>query len=114
VTVKTLTQDTADNQALRLLTSAQIRAHPNEYAAFLFHPLTFEPLEPVEFCRSEVEPCGKEADQVQISALSAALEVGIRIAYLDRSEVSGGDEVINWVEFGEAGEEERPLTLLYR
>lgn len=52
---------------------------------------------------------------MQISALSAALEVGIRIAYLDRSEVlSGGDEVINWVEFGEAGEDERPLTLLYR
>lgn len=63
-----------------------------------------------------MEPCGKEADQVQINALSAALEVGIRIAYLDRSEVVGTEDggVINWVEFGEAGEEERPLTLLYR
>ena len=99
----------ADIQALRLLTSAQIRAHPTLYS-------TFEPLEPVDFCRSEVEPCGKEADQVQINALSAALEVGIRIAYLDRSEVLGAENggVINWVEFGEAGEEERPLTLLYR
>lgn len=65
-----------------------------------------------EFCRSEVEPCGKEADQVQITALSEALEIGIKIAYLDRSDLGGGDEVINWVEFGKVSDE--PLTLLYR
>jgi hypothetical protein len=47
-------------------------------------------------------------------ALAEALEIGIRIAYLDRSEVGSGD-VINWVEFGKAtAEEDKPLTLLYR
>lgn len=47
-------------------------------------------------------------------ALGEALEIGIRIAYLDRSEVGSGD-VINWVEFGKAtAEEDKPLTLLYR
>jgi ubiquitin thioesterase protein OTUB1 len=46
-------------------------------------------------------------------ALAEALGVGIRIAYLDRSEIATGD-VINWVEFGKADEESRPLTLLYR
>lgn len=61
-----------------------------------------------------MEPCGKEADQVQITALSEALEVGVRIAYLDRSDVGegSGGEVINWVESGSVGD--RPLTLLYR
>jgi ubiquitin thioesterase protein OTUB1 len=46
-------------------------------------------------------------------ALAEGLGVGIRVAYLDRSEVSEG-EVINWVEFGVRGEDARPLTLLYR
>lgn len=52
---------------------------------------------------------------MQITALSEALDVGVRIAYLDRSDVgAGGDggDVINWVESGKVGE--RPLTLLYR
>jgi ubiquitin thioesterase protein OTUB1 len=76
--------------------------------------MTFEPLDENEFCRSEVEPCGKEADQVQITALSEALEVGVRIAYLDRSDLGDGNagEVINWVESGSS--DDRPLTLLYR
>lgn len=67
-----------------------------------------------DFCRGEVEPCGKEADHAQISALSEALQVPLRIAYLDRSEVGEG-EGINWVQFGPSSDEEdRPLTLLYR
>lgn len=61
-----------------------------------------------------MEPCGKEADQAQIMALAEALSVGIRIAYLDRSEVNS-TEIINWVENGkDTSEEARPLTLLYR
>jgi ubiquitin thioesterase protein OTUB1 len=60
-----------------------------------------------------VEPCGKEADQVQITALSEAFEVGVRIAYLDRSDMGDSEEVINWVESGK-NVQDRPLTLLYR
>lgn len=60
-----------------------------------------------------MEPCGKEADQVQITALSEALEVGVRIAYLDRSDMGAAEEVINWVESGK-NVQDRPLTLLYR
>lgn len=103
-------------KALRLITSAQIRTNPTQFSPFLFHPLTFEPLTADDFCRSEVEPCGKEADQVQITALSEALGTGVRIAYLDRSDLGdGSEEVINWVEFGEKVKEgDRPLTLLYR
>jgi len=72
-------------------------------------------LTPDDFCRQEVEPCGKEADHAQITALAEALTVGVRVAYLDRSEVKDAGEVINWVEFGkETMEESMPLTLLYR
>jgi ubiquitin thioesterase protein OTUB1 len=48
-------------------------------------------------------------------ALAEALSVGVRIAYLDRSDLGSNTDVINWVEFGkETTEQDRPLTLLYR
>lgn len=100
--------------ALRLMTGAHIRTNPDDFAPFLFSPSTLEPISPERFCREEVEPCGNEADHAQIMALAAALAVPVRVAYLDRSDVSGED-VINWVEFGRsAAEDTRPLTLLYR
>ncbi|ODN77664.1 hypothetical protein L202_04815 [Cryptococcus amylolentus CBS 6039] len=100
--------------SLRLITSAYIRTHADLFSPFLFSPVTFEPLSAEEFCKQEVEPCGKEADHAQIMALSQALKQGIKVAYLDRSEVGDGS-VINWVEFGnDTSEESRPLTLLYR
>jgi hypothetical protein len=100
--------------ALRLMTAAYIRTHPDDFAPFLFSPSTLEAVTPEQFCREEVEPCGKEADHSQIMALAAALAVPVRVAYLDRSEIS--TDVINWVEFGTAAaaDESRPLTLLYR
>ncbi|OCF38362.1 ubiquitin thioesterase OTUB1 [Kwoniella heveanensis CBS 569] len=110
--------------ALRLITSSYIRSHADLFSPFLLSPTTFLPLSTDEFCRQEVEPCGKEADHAQIMALSEALSIGVRIAYLDRSEVGGDSsaaaagaegEVINWVEFGkDTSEADRPLTLLYR
>lgn len=96
------------------MTSAYIRTNPSTFSDFLLSPTTFLPLTPEEFCRQEVEPVGKEADHAQIMALAETLQVGIRVAYLDRSDVGNG-EVINWVEFGPGTkEEQRPLTLLYR
>ncbi|WVR00233.1 hypothetical protein IAU59_007375 [Kwoniella sp. CBS 9459] len=112
--------------ALRLITSAYIRSHADLFSPFLLSPTTFLPLSTDEFCRQEVEPCGKEADHAQIMALSEALSIGVRLAYLDRSEILGGGgggesgaegegEVINWVAFGkDTSETDRPLTLLYR
>ena len=48
-------------------------------------------------------------------ALSESLSVGVRIAYLDKSDLTSQSEVINWVEFGnDTTEENQPLTLLYR
>ncbi|WVN84978.1 uncharacterized protein L203_100115 [Cryptococcus depauperatus CBS 7841] len=100
--------------SLRLITSSFIRTHSDLFSPFLLSPATLLPLSTEDFCRSEVEPCGKEADHAQIMALSDALDMGVRIAYLDKSDVEG-DSVINWVEFGrDSSEAARPLTLLYR
>lgn len=49
---------------LRLLTSAQIRADSDSYAAFLFHPEIGEQMEVRDFCESFVEAVGKEAGMV--------------------------------------------------
>jgi hypothetical protein len=46
---------------LRLLTSAEIRVHPDNYAGFLFHPETMEPMDVGDFCSAFVESIGKEA-----------------------------------------------------
>jgi len=68
---------------LRLLTSAQIRIHPEDYEAFLFNPETGDMMTPVEFCNSFVEPANKEADEVQIRALTRVLHINLEVAYLD-------------------------------
>jgi hypothetical protein len=46
---------------LRLLTSAEIRVHPDSYTGFLFHPETMEPMDAGDFCTAFVESMGKEA-----------------------------------------------------
>ncbi|EJD43683.1 cysteine proteinase [Auricularia subglabra TFB-10046 SS5] len=81
---------------LRLLTSAQIRADADNYAAFLFHPETGEPMAVREFCESFVEAIGREADHVQVTALARALKVNVRIAYLDGR---GTGDSVEFVEF---------------
>ncbi|KAL4247706.1 Papain-like cysteine peptidase superfamily protein [Abortiporus biennis] len=68
---------------LRLLTSAEIRSNPDNYEPFLFHPETGEQMNTRDFCEGFVEACGKEADHVQITALTKALKVDIKVAYLD-------------------------------
>lgn len=46
---------------LRLLTSAQIRLAPEDFAPFLFHPEIGEPMETAPFCENFVESVGREA-----------------------------------------------------
>ena len=58
---------------LRLLTSAQIRADPDDFAPFIFHPELGIPMEPREFCENFVESVGKEAGQRYHCELAAIL-----------------------------------------
>ncbi|KAI0077636.1 cysteine proteinase [Panus rudis PR-1116 ss-1] len=98
---------------LRLLTSAQIRLDPENYAPFLFHPELGEPMETVAFCENFVEAVGKEADHPQITALSRALNVSISVAYLDGHDRNSSDPV-NFVPFDTGDDSEEPIRLLYR
>lgn len=43
-----------------------------------------------QFCRQEVEPMGRECEQVQIIALCEALSVGVSIEYLDGAPLASG------------------------
>jgi len=96
---------------LRLLTSAYIRTHSDDFGAFLSHPESGNPLEAREFCEQLVESVGKEADHVQITALCRALQINISIAYLDGRSTDGS---VNFVPFSFAEEGEKPILLLYR
>ncbi|KAL7411699.1 peptidase C65 Otubain-domain-containing protein [Mrakia frigida] len=95
---------------LRLVTSSWIRSKPEEFEFFLMGP-DGEMLSVLNFCQNEVEACGKEADNVQIMALSACLDVPIKIAYLD---ASGDGSHVDMHSFGPEGASEVPLNLLYR
>mmetsp|Transcript_28681 Transcript_28681/g.37596 ORF Transcript_28681/g.37596 Transcript_28681/m.37596 type:complete len:267 (+) Transcript_28681:100-900(+) len=87
----------------RLLAAGHLKANSDQFLPFL------EGMDVETFCKSEVEPMGKECEQVQIIALTAALDIPIRIEYLDGREFT---DSLNQLVFPEGRE---PLvTLLYR
>ncbi|GAA5965609.1 hypothetical protein JCM21900_006602 [Sporobolomyces salmonicolor] len=105
---------------LRLVTSAFLRSHADDYTPFLFAleddprvvaSAAAGPPTMAQFCAYHVEAVSREADHLQIVALTRALGTPARIAYLDQSGVStaGGDGVrpaddgaeVNFVEFEE-------------
>ncbi|KIY48557.1 cysteine proteinase [Fistulina hepatica ATCC 64428] len=98
---------------LRLITSAKIRRDSDVFAPFLMHPETGEMMAPREFCEHFVEAVGKEADHVQMTALSQALGLDIDVAYLDGH---SSDGTVDFVQFRNAREDNsaQPLVLLYR
>ncbi|KAF9516724.1 hypothetical protein BS47DRAFT_1327253 [Hydnum rufescens UP504] len=114
---------------LRLITSAYIRLHPEDFVPFLFDPINGEAMDLQTFCEREVEPTGKEADHPQILALSRSLQTSIDVAYVDggiagsrdSSSSSWVDDVgrVNFVHFetddadGQYGAQD-PITLLFR
>ncbi|KAF8890661.1 peptidase C65 Otubain-domain-containing protein [Infundibulicybe gibba] len=97
---------------MRLITSAHIRNDPDAFSAFLFDPDTGEQLSIKEFCERFVDAVGKEADHVQLTALSRALRINMAVAYLDGRATNG---VVDFVEFTNSTTSgAQPLTLLYR
>ncbi|GAA5827866.1 hypothetical protein JCM11251_007710 [Rhodosporidiobolus azoricus] len=120
---------------LRLFTSAYLRTHSDEFTPFLF-ALEDDPrflqeggaptME--EFCSRHVEAVSQEADHLAIASLTRALQVPVRIAYLDQSGLVsglggegsevGGDVEVNFLEFEEEalgrGEKGVEGALLYR
>ncbi|KAN0141969.1 Peptidase C65 Otubain domain containing protein [Lactarius tabidus] len=97
---------------MRMATSAQIQVNPEEYEPFLMHPDLGEKMRVEDFCQSVVEVLGREADHVQVTAISEALKVNVVIAYLDGRNKDGN---VEFVKFNKAiNPNETPLTLIYR
>ena len=88
---------------MRCCCGAYLRANADQYAGFL--PEEYASVD--AFIRGEVDPMYKDCDQLQIVALSKALEVPLRIVYLDQSV---GEPAIH--RFGP--EEGTPVVVLYR
>lgn len=70
---------------LRLITSGQLQEGADFYQNFIDGNCTME-----EFCHQEVEPMYKESDHIHIIAICTALNVGVRVEYMDRGD---GDQV---------------------
>ncbi|KAF9238322.1 hypothetical protein BU15DRAFT_75259 [Melanogaster broomeanus] len=68
--------------------SAQMRLDQS-FAAFLLDPDSHSAISVDDFRRLFVEPLGKEADNVQVTALVQALNVRVKIAYLDGHSTNG-------------------------
>lgn len=66
---------------LRLITSSELQRDAEFYSNFIEGDRTIP-----EFCHQEVEPMYKEIDEIHIVALSTALNVGIRVRYMDRGQ----------------------------
>lgn len=90
----------------RVLTSATLKRRAEEFSAFLSSHSSI-----AEFCTQEVDPMARDADHLQIAALSSFLGVPATVVYLDQSD---GDAAAEHVfEVGPACPYP-PVHLLYR
>ncbi|KAG6839567.1 hypothetical protein C0991_001450 [Blastosporella zonata] len=98
--------------------AAQIQLAPDDYAPFLTNqdiPNSEDILEPQDFCATFVIPLGKEADNVQISALCRAFQANVDIAYVDGREDDSTTGKARFIPFRSViNEDADPITLLYR
>ncbi len=62
---------------MRLITSGHLQKEYEFFANFIEGDRTL-----AEFCKQEVEPMYKESDHIHITALTAAIKVGVRIIYM--------------------------------
>ncbi|KAF9228075.1 cysteine proteinase [Gyrodon lividus] len=116
----TFTDPSASNfivMYMRLLTSAQMHLKRFFFAEFLSdYGSELGAIDSVDdFRRQFVEPLGKEADDIQVTALVLALNIHVKVAYLDGHSPDGH---VNFHDFGEDARNDvgnsEPLVLLYR
>ena len=90
---------------MRLMTSCQLKLHSEQYLPFIEDAigLTMD-----QWCAREVEPMGKESEQIQIMALCHELSVPVRLMYLD-----GRAETVDAIVLPDPGADP-VVTLLYR
>ena len=92
----------------RLLTAGHLKVHVDKYMAFI--DAVAPGMDVNAFCQSEVEPMGKECEQVQMTALTECLTLPVRVEYLDGHDFTDKLGNVNL-----PNDEQPPLvTLLYR
>ncbi|GAX09655.1 ubiquitin thioesterase protein OTUB1 [Fistulifera solaris] len=74
---------------LRVVTATHLKMDPQRFEPFIEQPGMYV----AQFCRREVEPMGKECEQLQVLALAEAFGVKVRIEYLDGHEIVAGDVI---------------------
>jgi ubiquitin thioesterase protein OTUB1 len=90
---------------LRLITSGKLQEDADFYSNFIegnYASLS-------DFCKKEVEPMYKESDHIHIISLCSALNVTVRVEYMDR----GSREQVIAHDFPETSNNP-PIFLLYR
>ncbi|KAF9426925.1 hypothetical protein BGZ76_002535 [Entomortierella beljakovae] len=91
----------------RLVASAFLKTHQEDYAPFLEFGQTMD-----EYCSMHVEAMGRESEEMMVIALTKATHVSIEVAYLSGDE--GSDEV-NFLPFlPDTAPYMPPIVLLYR
>lgn len=73
---------------MRAMTAGYMKSHPDDYFPFILAEGVYADI--ATFCEKEVEPMGKECEQMQITALTAYLKLGVKIIYVD-GHLTGGD-----------------------
>uniref|UniRef100_A0A9J2PLZ8 ubiquitinyl hydrolase 1 n=1 Tax=Ascaris lumbricoides TaxID=6252 RepID=A0A9J2PLZ8_ASCLU len=107
-TISSLNEDGPSNYYVtffRLVTSGYLRDNSLLYEGFIEGGRNIE-----QFCRDEIEPMWKDCDHLGIIALTNAIQVSIRIEYMDRSAAPDGGRHYDFIVEG------RPprLFFLYR
>jgi len=90
---------------LRLLVSGYLQHHEDFYSNFIEGGRTVK-----EFCSQDVEPMDRESDHIQITALTCAVKVPIRVEYMDRA-----DHTVTTHDFTVEDNKAKPVIhLIYR
>ena len=87
-----------------------MKGHPDDYMPFIFADGIYADI--ATFCEKEVEPMGKECEQVQIMALTQYLQVEVQIIYVSGRE--GVEPVTHRMPERDGEASEFAVTLLYR
>ncbi|KAF9297559.1 hypothetical protein BGZ74_009773 [Mortierella antarctica] len=107
--LETFQQDEISNSIVmhfRLVASAYLKTHPEDYVPFLEFGQTMD-----EYCSMHVEAMGRESEEMMVIALTKATHISIEVAYLSGNE---SDEV-NFLPFlPDTLPYMPPLVLLYR
>ncbi|PNH07985.1 Ubiquitin thioesterase otubain-like [Tetrabaena socialis] len=75
---------------LRLVTSCEVQLHEDRFFPFILGMYDEPPATVELFCQRYVEPMGEESDHLHIVAVAEALQIPVRVVYLDSSGAPSG------------------------